>query len=83
MTKKKDISVTPAKDRKILAEDAKAIRKLGKSTIKNLIEIGRRLTRDKELVGHGNWGLEVSLGGPKLNELASKNRNLRDLNLNV
>jgi hypothetical protein len=56
MTKKKDISVTPAKDRKILAEDAKAIRKLGKSTIKNLIEIGRRLTRDKELVGHGNWG---------------------------
>jgi hypothetical protein len=31
----------------------------------------------------GYHGLKVSLGGPKIKELASKNRNLRDLNLDV
>jgi len=39
----------------ILAEHSTAIRALGKQTVENIIEIGRRLTLCKEMVGHGNW----------------------------
>jgi hypothetical protein len=39
----------------VLAEHATAIRALGKQTVANIIEIGRRLTEAKEICGHGNW----------------------------
>jgi hypothetical protein len=34
---------------------ADAIRRLGKQTIANIIEIGRHLTEAKKIAGHGNW----------------------------
>jgi hypothetical protein len=49
MTSATDITTTT------LAEHAEAIRKLGKRVVGDIIEIGRRLTDAKELVGHGNW----------------------------
>jgi hypothetical protein len=39
-----------------LTEHVAAIRQLGRQTVKNVIEIGRRLSECKKLVGHGNWG---------------------------
>jgi hypothetical protein len=38
-----------------LAEHVTAIRQLGKQTVENVVEIGRRLIECKKLVGHGNW----------------------------
>jgi hypothetical protein len=38
-----------------LAEHAESIRKLGKCVIADVIEIGRRLSECKQLLGHGNW----------------------------
>jgi Protein of unknown function (DUF3102) len=38
-----------------LAKHAAVIRELSKRVMKDIIEIGRRLTEAKELVGHGNW----------------------------
>jgi len=38
-----------------LAWHAEAIRALGKRAVRDLIEIGRRLTEAKDLCGHGNW----------------------------
>jgi hypothetical protein len=45
----------PARPDPVLAEHAAEIRKLGKQTVENVIEIGRRLTECKKLVGHGAW----------------------------
>jgi hypothetical protein len=45
----------PARPNPSLAEHADAIRTLGKQTVENVIEIGRRLTECKRIVGHGNW----------------------------
>jgi hypothetical protein len=39
----------------VLAEHAESIRKLGKRVIGDVIEIGRRLSECKEILGHGNW----------------------------
>jgi Protein of unknown function (DUF3102) len=39
-----------------LAEHAEAIRELGKRTLANLLEIGRRLCESKKLTPHGKWG---------------------------
>jgi hypothetical protein len=39
----------------VLDAHAVAIRALGKQTIENVIEIGRRLKDCKRIVGHGNW----------------------------
>jgi hypothetical protein len=39
----------------VLAEHVAAIRQLGKQTVKNIVEIGRRLSECKKIVGHGNW----------------------------
>jgi hypothetical protein len=39
----------------IVEEHAAAIRRLGKQTIENIIEIGRHLTEAKRIVGPGNW----------------------------
>jgi hypothetical protein len=38
-----------------LAEHADSIRKLGSRVIADAIEIGRRLSECKQIVGHGNW----------------------------
>jgi hypothetical protein len=38
-----------------LAEHAEVIRTLGKRAIRDIIEIGRRLTDAKAIAGHGNW----------------------------
>jgi hypothetical protein len=38
-----------------LAEHATTIRRLGKQTVENIIEIGRRLTEAKRIAGHGRW----------------------------
>ena len=47
----------PTGDRKsTLDEHIAAIRELGKQTINNMIEIGRRLTESKGIVGHRNFG---------------------------
>jgi hypothetical protein len=40
----------------VVTEHAQAIRSLGKRVLADVIEIGRRLTECKGLVGHGNWG---------------------------
>src|SRR5271166_377951 len=37
------------------AQHAEAIRVLGRQTVANVIEIGRRLTEAKALAGHGGW----------------------------
>src|SRR5258706_662123 len=57
----------------ILAQNADAIRALGKRVIGDVIEIGRRLSESKKLCGHGNWlpWLERELGW--------KEQNARDL----
>ena len=39
----------------ILAQNAEAIRALGKRVIGDIIEIGRLLTEAKKIAGHGNW----------------------------
>jgi Protein of unknown function (DUF3102) len=39
----------------VLAEHAESIRKLGERVIGDVIEIGRRLSECKKLLGHGNW----------------------------
>jgi hypothetical protein len=39
----------------VLAEHADEIRRLGKQTVENIIEIGARLTECKHICGHGNW----------------------------
>ena len=39
----------------VLAEHVAEIRRLGKRAIEDVIEIGRRLTECKKIVGHGNW----------------------------
>ena len=44
-----------------LAEHAAMIRRLGKRVVEDIIDIGRRLTLAKELVGHGNWALGWSM----------------------
>src|SRR5437016_5019833 len=38
-----------------LAEHVAEIRRLAKRTISDIVEIGRRLTACKDIVGHGNW----------------------------
>jgi hypothetical protein len=40
-----------------LRQHVEAIRRLGKQTVENVIEIGGRLIECKEIVGHGNFGL--------------------------
>ena len=39
----------------ILAQNAEAIRALGKRVIGDIIKIGRLLTEAKKIAGHGNW----------------------------
>jgi hypothetical protein len=39
----------------VLADNAESIRNLSKRVIGDVIEIGRRLSECKKLLGHGNW----------------------------
>src|SRR5262245_24389369 len=79
-------------DNPILAEHAAEIRRLGKRVVEDVIQIGRRLSECKRIVGHGNWlpWLErefrwtddTALNFMRVYEL-SKSRNFRDLSLPV
>ena len=42
-------------DNPVLAEHAAVIRRLGKRVLVDTIEIGKRLTEAKKIVGHGKW----------------------------
>jgi gas vesicle protein len=81
-----------ALDNPLLAEHAAEIRRLGKRVVEDVLEIGRRLTECKKLVGHGNWlpWIEREFGwtdDTALNFMrvyeVSKSRNFRDLSLPV
>jgi hypothetical protein len=50
-----DVTERAAADETTLAQNAEAIRELGKRTIADVIEIGKRLIQSKKLCGHGNW----------------------------
>src|SRR5262249_30410741 len=77
----------------VLAEHAAEIRRLGKQTVENVVEIGRHLTEAKEIAGHGNWlpWLDREFGWKEqtarnfmqVYELADKSPNFGDLNLPV
>ncbi len=78
----------------ILAEHVAEIRRLGKRTIEDVMEIGRLLLKCKEIVGHGNWltWLDQEFGWSeatarnfmRVHELAqSTSVNFADLNLPV
>jgi len=76
----------------IIAEHAEAIRSLGKRVVADVIEIGRRLTECKKLLGHGNWlpwlnrefgwSEDTALNFMRVDGFA-KSRKFRDLNLPV
>src|SRR5262249_61511219 len=55
----------PARPDPVLAEHAAAIRKLGRQTVENVVEIGRLLTECKRICGNGKGlpALEREFGG--------------------
>lgn len=85
-----DIS-TPADIK--LAEHAEVIRTLGKRAIRDIIEIGRRLTDAKAIAGHGNWlpwlekefgwGERTARNFMQVHELASKSAKFADLTVDA
>jgi protein gp37 len=85
--------LTTAINSPILAEHAAEIRRLGKSVVGDAVEIGQRLTKCKELVGHGNWlpWLEREFGWTdrhalnlmRVYEMSTKSENLSDLDLPI
>jgi len=50
-----DVQLDLVSNERALAQHAEAIRVLGKRAVRDIIEIGRRLTDAKELAGHGGW----------------------------
>ena len=77
-------------DNPVLAEHAAVIRRLGKRVLVDTIEIGKRLTEAKKIVGHGKWAewLKKEFGwsaDTALNFMRifaeSKSRNFRDLDI--
>jgi hypothetical protein len=54
MSKRKTLTIDSPETR-YLAEAAVEIRRLGKQTVANVIDIGRHLVEAKKIVGHGNW----------------------------
>jgi Protein of unknown function (DUF3102) len=75
-----------------LNEHVIEIRKLARTTISNIVEIGRRLTECKKLAGHGNWlpWLEREFGWSESTALRfmrvyelGKSVTMTDLNLSV
>ena len=78
--------------RPVMTEHADAIRRLGKQTIENVVEIGRRLTECKRICGHGNWlpWLEREFGWTEMTATRfinvyemSKSNKLLDLDLPI
>ena len=78
--------------RPVMTEHADAIRRLGKQTIENVVEIGRRLTECKRICGHGNWlpWLEREFGSTEMTATRfinvyemSKSNKLLDLDLPI
>ena len=78
----------------VVTKHAEAIRCLGKRIVADVIEIGRRLTECKKVLGHGNWGVWLdrefgwsdrqALNFMRVYELAeSKSENFSDLHLPV
>jgi hypothetical protein len=75
-----------------LAEHVAEIRRLGRRVIADVVEIGKRLTECKKIVGHGGWGPwllrefgwtdDSALNFMRVYDL-SKSRKFRDLNLPV
>ena len=73
-----------------LAEHAEFIRKIGKRVIRDIIEIGRRLTEARALAGHDGWlpwlerefgwSDDTALNYMRLYEM-DKSRTVRDLDL--
>jgi hypothetical protein len=51
----KDQQIPPMPHPDVLAEHVESIRKLNERAISDVIEIGRRLSECKKLLGHGNW----------------------------
>jgi len=75
----------------ILSELAEGIRALGKQTVDNIIEIGRRLTECKRICGHGNrlpwlerefgWTDKTAENFINVHKVASKFENFSNLDL--
>ena len=75
-----------------LAEHAALIRKLGKRAVGDIIEIGRRLTECRDIVGHGHWrhwldaefawSEQTALNYMRVYEMA-KSKNFLDLNISI
>ena len=76
----------------ILADHASEIRELGNQVVANIVEIGRRLTECKKIVGHGNWLMwldqefgwseQTALNFMRLYELGkAKSKKLLDFNI--
>lgn len=76
-----------------VAEHAAVIRALGKRVIRDIIEIGRRLSDAKQALGHGNflpwlerefrWDERTARNFMQVNELALKSAKFSDLELPV
>src|SRR5262245_30919872 len=85
------ISTSPPAQDQALAEHAAAIRALGKQTAQNVIEIGRRLTDAKQIIGHGGWlpwldrefkwSDRTALNFIRVYEMAAKSETVSDLKL--
>ena len=77
----------------VLAEHVAEIRRLGKRVVGDVVEIGRRLTECKEIVGHGRWlgwlnaefgwSDRTALNFMRVYAMATKSENFSDLNLPV
>ena len=91
MSEEHKVSLAAEQVHPALVEDAAAIKALGKRVVGDLIEIGRRLTRDKDICGHGHWlpWLDREFGWSdktaenfiNVYKLGSKSENFSNLNL--
>ena len=75
----------------VLAEQAEAIRVLGRRVVEDAIEIGRRLAECKEMLGHGDWlpwlerefqwSERTARNFMQMHELSMKSANIAELDL--
>lgn len=78
---------------KLLVQHAEAIRVLGRRAVRDVIEIGRRLSEAKEIAGHGSWlpWLEDEFGWKEQSarnfmnvyEMSTKSPTVGDLNIDM
>jgi hypothetical protein len=86
---RKRATVLALNNKRVLGEHAAEIRRLGKRVIADVVEIGRRLTECKELVGHGGWlpwlnhefgwSDRQALNYMRVYEMVTKSENFADL----